>query len=95
MSRFGFWCLKLEHKVKIRCDLEVDCSWLKHSIAAEKKCKCAYKAKWNFSMRQLPLAVVAQGTGPADPQVCFDVAVLRLRAFINPLVSTRYEKTPP
>lgn len=46
-------------------------------------------------MRQLLLAVVVQGTGPVDPQVCFDVVVLRLRAFINPLVSMRYEKTLP
>lgn len=92
MSRFGFWCLKLERKVKNHCRLEVDCSLSKHSIAAE-KCKCAYKVKWNFSMRQLLLAVVAQGTGPDDPQVSFDVGVLRLRVFINPLVSMRYEKT--
>lgn len=66
----------------------------KHSVSAE-KCKCAYKAKRNFSMRQLLLAVVVQGMAPDDPQVCFDVAVLRLRAFINPLVSMRYEKTLP
>lgn len=46
-------------------------------------------------MRQLLLAVVAWGTGPDDPQVCFDVAVLRLRVFINPLVSMRYEKILP
>ncbi|RMB98374.1 hypothetical protein DUI87_25280 [Hirundo rustica rustica] len=31
-------------------------------------------------------------TGPDDPQVCFDVAVLRLRAFINPLVSMSEHK---
>lgn len=93
MSRFGFWCLKLEQKVKIHCRL-VDCSLSKHSISAE-KCKCAYKVKWNFSMRQLLLAVVVQGTAPDDPQVCFDVAVLRLRAFLSPLVSMRYEKTLP
>lgn len=35
------------------------------------------------------------GTGPDDPQVCFDVAVLTLRAFINLLVSRRYEKLLP
>ncbi|KAJ7402799.1 hypothetical protein BTVI_83253 [Pitangus sulphuratus] len=35
-----------------------------------------------FSFWQL-----AQGTGPDDPRVCFDVAVLMLRVFINPLVS--------
>lgn len=46
-------------------------------------------------MKQLFLAAVAQGMGPDDPQVCFDVAVLRLRVFINPLVSMRYGKTLP
>ena len=35
------------------------------------------------------------GMGPNDPQVCFDVAVLMLREFINPLVSMRYEKALP